>query len=303
MLYTMRTILDAARDGGYCVAAPNVIDDNSARAVIRAAERANAPIIIDISRSSIDADTFQFLAGVCAEHARSSRIPVAINLDHGKDYEACVQAIVSDCTSIMADRSTLPFEENVAQVAELAKIAHSVGKSIEAELGHVGTNIGAEKEIESSVIMKDESDIKAGFTRVEEAVRYVELTQVDALAVAVGTVHGAYPKGMVPKIDYERIRELREAVSVPLVVHGGSGTAYEDMKKLGPAGITKINLMADMVANGILYTKQFVESFGGYDSLAHASTLKMKKFIDAFYQGFEDKIVEYIGLLGSQNKA
>ena len=303
MLYNMRTILDAAREGGYCVAAPNVIDDRSARAVIRAAERANAPIIIDISRSTIDAQEFQFLAGISAEYARASRVPVAVNLDHGKDYEVCVQALASDCSSIMADRSTLPFEENAAQVAELSKIAHALGKSIEAELGHVGTNVGAEKEIESSVIMKDDSDIKAGFTVVEEAVRYVELTQVDALAVAVGTVHGAYPKGMVPQIDYERIGQLREAVPVPLVVHGGSGTAYEDMRRLGPAGITKINLMADMVANGILYTKQFVDSFGGYDSLAHASTLKMKKFIDAFYHGFEDKIVEYIGLLGSQDKA
>lgn len=303
MLCNMRPILDEARAGGYCVAAPNVIDDRSVRAAIHAAERANAPIILDISRSSIDVETFQFLARVSADCARASRVPVAVNLDHGKDYVSCVQGLASDCSSIMADRSTLPFEENVAQVAELSKIAHALDKSIEAELGHVGTNVGAEKEIASSRTMQTEADVRAGYTQVEEAVRYVELTNIDALAVAVGTVHGAYPKGMVPKIDYERIHQLREAVTVPLVVHGGSGTAPEDMRKLGPAGITKINLMADMVSNGILYTKEFVESFGNYDALAHASTLKMKKFIDAFYQGFEDKIVEYIELLGSGNRA
>lgn len=303
MLYNMRTILDKAREERYCVAAPNVIDDRSVRAVIRAAERTNSPVIIDISRSAIDAESFYFLARISAEFARAAKIPVAVNLDHGKDYGACIEGLMSECSSIMADRSTLPFEENVRQVAELSRTAHILGKSIEAELGHVGTNVGAEKEIESSVVMKNDSDIRGGFTQVEEAVRFVELTDIDALAVAVGTVHGAYPKGMVPKIDFDLIRALREAVSVPLVVHGGSGTALEDMRRLGPAGITKINLMADMVANGILYTQNFVEKFGGYDNLLHASTLKMKKFIDAFYQGFEDKIVEYIHVLGSAGKA
>lgn len=303
MLYNMRIILDQAREGGYCVAAPNVIDERTVRAVIRAAERTNAPVIIDISRSAIDAEEFYSLARTSAAYARAARVPVAVNLDHGKDYRACVEALASECSSIMADRSTLPFEENVQQVAELSKIAHALGKSIEAELGHVGTNVGAEKEIASSKVMKSSEDVRGGFTRVEEAVRYVEQTNIDALAVAVGTVHGAYPKGMVPKIDFELIRQLREAVCVPLVVHGGSGTAPEDMARLGPSGITKINLMADMVANGILYTQQFVESFGGYDGLLHASTLKMKKFIDAFYQGYEDKIAEYIRILGSENKA
>lgn len=303
MLYNMRTILEEARKGRYCVAAPNVIDDRSARAVIHAAERCHAPIIIDISRSSIDDETFRFLAKISAELGRASEVPVAVNLDHGKDYESCVDALASDCSSIMADRSTLPFEENVAQVAELARMAHALGKSIEAELGHVGTNVGAEKEIESSRVMTDESAIRDGFTRVDEAVEYVERTKVDALAVAVGTVHGAYPKGMVPKIDFERICQLREAVKVPLVIHGGSGTPLDVMAKLGPSGITKINLMADMVANGIVYTQKFVESFHGYDGLLHASTLKMKQFIDAFYQGFEDKIVEYIEVLGSVQKA
>lgn len=303
MLMNMRPILEKARAEGYCVAAPNIIDDKSVRAVIRAAERTNSPVIMDISRGSVAPEEFEFLAQIAADMARASRVPVAVNLDHGKNYEVCVQGLASACSSVMADRSTLPFEENVRQVAELARIAHAIGKSIEAELGHVGTNVGAEKEIESSVVMQTAQDVKAGFTRVDEAVAYVEQTRIDALAVAVGTVHGAYPKGMVPEIDFELIRQLRDAVPVPLVVHGGSGTSLEDMAKLGPAGITKINLMADLVANGILYTKEFTDSFGGYDNLLHASTLKMKKFIDAFYQGFEDKLVEYIEVLGSVNKA
>ncbi|MCD7755803.1 MAG: class II fructose-bisphosphate aldolase, partial [Firmicutes bacterium] len=271
MLYNMKTILDRAREERYCVAAPNVFDERSIDAVIRAAERTNSPLIIDISRSTIDRRAFLHLAKASAEAACGAKVPVCVNLDHGKSYRDCVEAAASDCTSIMADRSTLPFEENVQQVAELAKIVHALGKSIEAELGHVGTNVGAEKEIESSIIMRTEQEVRAGFTQVDEAVRYVELTQVDVLAVAVGTVHGAYPKGMVPKIDFERICTLREAVPVPLVVHGGSGTAPEDMARLGPCGITKINLMADVVASGIDYTKRFVEENGGYENLMHIS--------------------------------
>lgn len=302
MLLNMRELLDHARENRYCVAAPNVIDDRSAKAIVRAAERCNAPIILNISKAAIEDEEFYRLASTSAYYGNKSRVPVAVNLDHGRDYTSCVQGVASECTSIMADRSTLPFEENVAQVTELARIAHAVGKSIEAELGHVGHNVGAEKEIESSVAMKTVEDVKAGFTRPDEAVKYVELTNVDALAVAVGTVHGAYPKGMIPQIDFELIRELREAVQVPLVVHGGSGMSLVDMAKIGEAGITKINLMADMVANGILYTSNFVNELQGYDNLMHASTLKMKQFIDAFYRGFEDKIVEYVKILGSENK-
>jgi len=299
----MKELLDRARAGGYAIAAPNVIDDRSAKAIIRAAERCNSPIILNISKAAIEDEEFYRLAGISAYYGRKSHVPVAVNLDHGRDYQSCVQGVISECTSIMADRSTLPFEENAAQVTELARIAHAAGKSIEAELGHVGTNIGAEKEIESSKVMSTAADVKAGFTRPDEAVEYVKRTGIDALAVAVGTVHGAYPKGMIPQIDFDLIRELRDAVAVPLVVHGGSGMAPDDMAKIGPAGITKINLMADMVANGILYTSKFVDEFHGYDGLLHASTLKMKKFIDEFYQGFEDKIVEYVKILGSADQA
>ena len=303
MLLNMREILDQAREKRYCVAAPNVMDDRSAKAIIRAAERCNAPVILNISKAAIEDENFYHLASISAHYGRRTKIPVAVNLDHGRDYASCVQGVVSECTSIMADRSTLSFEENALQVAELTKIAHSVGKSIEAELGHVGHNVGAEKETDTSVLMHTEEEVKKGFTRPDEAEKYVSITGIDALAVAVGTVHGAYPKGMKPRLDFDLIRELREVVPVPLVVHGGSGMDLEDMGKIGAAGITKINLMADMVANGILYTSRFVDEMKGYDNLLHASTLKMKQFIDAFYQGFEDKIVEYLRILGCENKA
>jgi len=303
MLVTMKEILEKANREGYCVAAPNVIDDRSARAIIAAAERANSPVIIDIAPSGFKGNELYRMARVCAEYAEVSNVPVAINLDHGKNYDQCVAGCASACTSIMVDRSTLPFEENVSLVSELVKVAHSLGKSVEAELGHVGTNVGAEKEIETSKTMETQDDIRAGFTRVEEAVEYVKQTGIDALAVAVGTVHGAYPKGVVPKIDFDLIAELHKAVNVPLVVHGGSGTALDDMAKLGPAGISKINIMADLVENGIRYTGAFVEKHGGYDNLYHTSTGEMKKFIEEFYKGYEDKLYEYLIILGSQNKA
>jgi len=303
MLVTMKPILEAAKKGGYCVAAPNVMDDTSAKAIIRAAERTNSPIIIDVAPSAFKGKELYRITRTCKELAEEAKVPVAINLDHGKGFDVCLEGLMSDCTSIMADRSTLSFEENVKETKQLAEMAHILGKTIEAELGHVGTNVGAEKEIDTSKTMETEEDIRKNFTDVNEAIEYVKQTGVDALAVAVGTVHGAYPKGVVPKIDFELISKLRDAVDAPLVVHGGSGTALEDMAKLGPAGITKINIMADLIEAGIRYTAKFVEDHTDYETLYHTSTMEMKKFVAAFYQGYEDKLVEYIEILGSKDKA
>lgn len=303
MLVTMKTILDAAREGGYCVAAPNVMDDKSAKAIINAAERMNSPVIIDVAPSAFKGKDFYRICATCAELAKDTKVPVAVNLDHGKNFEQCLHGLTSECTSIMADRSTLPFEENVKEVKQLAEMAHFLGKSIESELGHVGTNVGAEKEVDSSKTIESEDDVRSNYTNVQEAIEYVKQTGIDCLAVAVGTVHGAYPEGVVPTIDFDLIRELRDAVPVPLVVHGGSGTALDDMAKLGPAGICKINVMADFIEAGIRYTAKFVEDHDGYEKLYRSSTLEMKKFIDAFYKGYEDKLVEYIEILGSKDKA
>lgn len=157
------------------------------------------------------------LGRIIEQMAIRASVPVAIQLDHGAKFSDAILAIRSGFTSIMVDRSSCPFEQNVAEVADLVRIAHSVGVSVEAELGHVGFG-------ESYAADRD-----AGLTNVAEATEYVERSGCDALAVAIGTAHGIY-KG-VPHLDFDRLAELNAAVSIPLVLHGGSGSGDDNLVK------------------------------------------------------------------------
>jgi len=273
MLVDMKSILVAAQRGGFGVTAPNIQSENTLRAAIEAAELENAPMILDVDYdANID---LMYFGKMCRELASEASVPIAINLDHGASYEEGVWAIRAGFTSIMADRSSLPFEENAAQVKELVKIAHTVGVSVEAELGHVG--IGADYG----------SDSTATLTIPEEAKRYVEITGVDCLAVAIGTAHGPY-KG-TPHLDFERLAALREAVDVPLVIHGGSGTGEKNLVRAIQGGITKVNLGTDLYTAGVAAC----ENSGAIPYL--------KPYI--FKEGFRDKLVEYIRLFGQQGRA
>ena len=199
-------------------------------AVFQAADEMNAPIILDcVEMNDIEAvaDITKFMA------LRYPQVDVALNLDHGKSFEVCAKAIQAGFTSVMIDCSMLPFEENVAITAEVTKMAHAVGVSVEAELGGVGS---AQKYAE---------DRLSPFTDPVEAVEFVKRTSVDCLAVAVGTAHGLY-KDEQPELAFDLIAELRTVVPVPLVLHGASGTGDDEMARAVQAGITKINLFSDL---------------------------------------------------------
>lgn len=233
MLVTMKEILDKASAENYGVAAPNVTSELDARAFIEAAEQLKAPIIIDIAELACK-DMF-FLGHLVRGLAQQSNVPVAINLDHGGNLTEVYSAIQAGFTSVMFDRSSASFEENAKQVKEVVDIAHAVGVSVEAELGHVGQ------------ASQYELDRDAALTSVEDAVRFIEYTGVDCLAVAVGTAHGIYPKGFVPYLDFDRLVEIKKATNnFPLVLHGSSGTDDESMKKACQLGINKININGEL---------------------------------------------------------
>lgn len=290
MLYTMKPLLEAAREGHYSVAAPNVLDSGSIAYAIKAAEELNAPVILDISHNNFDTAQFRLLASIAADAGSAAKVPVAVNLDHGGKYEHCMDAVVSKCTSLMVDRSSLPFEENLTQVAEFARMAHAVGMSIEAELGHVGMNVGASEEGPSTMVMETADSRKAAFTKVEEAIEYVDRTGVDCLAVAIGTCHGLYPKGVKPELDFELLHALREALPVPLVIHGGSGTGDEVLSRACREGICKVNLFSDLMAAAAERVKGF-------------ETNNPYKFLEEYFTGYKEKIQHYIKVLGSEGKA
>lgn len=275
MLVTMNELLKRAKQEGYAVPACNIDNEHNLRAAIEAAEETDTGIILNTTPvANPDLVTFGQLA---VELARRSRVNIALNLDHGKSFADCLLGIRAGYTSIMIDRSLLPFEKNVKQVKEMVRICHALGISVEAELGHVG--VGEQYH----------TDGHQAFTRVEEAVEYVKQTGVDALAVAIGTAHGVY-KG-TPKINFDLLHELKEALDIPLVLHGGSGTGDENLARCAREGINKVNLSNDLKRSAI-------ENLIKEDLSGNA----VYQLYPLLAEGFKNKIKHYIRLLGCEGK-
>lgn len=272
----MKEILEKAKDGGYAVAAPNIDNEHNARVAIQAAEEMNSPIILGVPYH-VNPD-LQMLGRILGDLAYRSKIPIAINLDHGKTFEQCIAGIQAGFTSIMVDRSQLPYADNVREVKELVKIAHAVGVSVEAELGFVGSAYNYD------------IDGYNGLTVPEEAVKFVEETGVDCLAVAVGTAHGTYSGE--PYIRFELLEELAEKVPIPLVLHGGSGTGAENLSKCATTGIQKVNLSAEL-------------KHGMVDELRRTNLEEHRIYGIYNYlgKGYKEQLIESIKNLGSKGKA
>ena len=274
MLVNAKGILEAARDGGYGIASPNIYNGDTMRAAIEVAEELRAPMVLDIwpkaNKNVYDLGT------ICRYYASQASVPIAVQQDHGEKFEDSIKAIRAGYTSIMVDRSSLPFEENCAQVKELVRIAQICGVSVEAEIGHVG---------EGSTY---ELDRNASLTDPEEAQRFVEITGVDSLAVAIGTAHGEYVG--TPYLDFDLLKKLRETVSVPLVLHGGSGTGDENLARATSEGITKVNIASDLFSAG---AKAWNEVGTVYSS---AGSLLVQK-------GYKEKLAHFVRLFRQNNRA
>lgn len=234
MLVSMKAILEDANANYYGVMAMNCINIEMARAGIMAAEEEHSPIIIQFGPGQMKNHAHkEEMVPVVKELAARVHVPVALNLDHGSDFHVITDCINAGFTNVMFDGSALPYEENVKRSAIISALAHGMGCSVEGELGHVGQAADADD---------DNLDL---YTNPDQAMDFVERTGVDALAVAIGTAHGAYPKGKIPKLDFERLRQLKETLKMPLVLHGGSGSGEENLKKAVAGGINKINVCTD----------------------------------------------------------
>lgn len=276
MLVSMDVILKNAMKHKYGVPAPNIYNLETTAGAFEAAAEVRSPLILDCGESN-DLESIPEIVKVFIR--RFPQIPVALNLDHGKKYMSIIRAIRSGFTSVMADCSQSSFEKNISDTKEIVKIAHSVGVSVEAELGHVGNGIN---------YLNDKS---AAFTQTEEAAKFVKETGVDCLAVAIGTAHGKYAG--TPHIDFPRLKEIRKNVSVPLVLHGGSSTGDDNLVMAVNMGITKVNLGFDLYTAGINEMKQyFAEEEFPVGSIAGGKNKK----------GFKKVLIQYMVLLGSNNK-
>lgn len=238
MLVNMNDVLYPAKKGKYAVGLFNAVNLELARGIIAGAEETGSPVIMGTAEVLLPYGPLEEVSYYLIPMAKKASVPVVVHLDHGLKKETCIKALELGFTSIMYDCSTAPYEENVRRVKEMADIAHSYGATIEGELGHVGDNEGS---AEGSSRLLDPS---AFYTDPRQAKDFVEKTGVDALAIAVGTAHGAYK--LPPKLDFDRIRTIARTVDVPLVLHGGSGLTDSDFKRAVSEGISKVNIFTDI---------------------------------------------------------
>ena len=259
MLVNMNEVLLPAREGRYAVGLFNAVNLELARGILAAAQRTGSPVIMGTAEVLFPYGPLEEVSYYLIPMAKKAGVPVVIHLDHGLKKETCLKALDLGFTSIMYDCSTDDYDTNVEKVREMAEIAHSRGATIEGELGHVGDKTDAA-----------EADPSFFYTDPGQARDFVEKTRVDALAVAVGTAHGAYK--LPPKLDFDRIRAIKEQAKVPLVLHGGSGLTDEDFRKAIRAGISKINIFTDINVAAVRGARQhFVSDDKGLTELIPAA--------------------------------
>ena len=231
MLVTLREVLKDAQAKRYGVGLFNTVNLEMAKGVLAAAEELKSPVIIGTAEVLLPYASLEELTYFLLPMAQKASVPVVLHYDHGLTEEKILEALKLGFSSIMYDCSTDSYENNIGRVAQMVKITRLFGASVEGELGHVGAN-------ESST--GDDSI----YTQPEEALDFVHRTGVDALAVAIGTAHGAYKEK--PRLDIQRLARIAQMVPTPLVLHGGSGLTDEDFRNCVANGIAKINIFTDI---------------------------------------------------------
>lgn len=231
-LVTSKKMLLDAQKGGYAVGAFNVENMEMVKAVIAAAEELRAPVMLQTTPSTIKYGTLETYFAIVEAEAKKASVPVCLHLDHGSSFELAVQAVKAGYTSVMIDGSGESFEDNIAVSKRVVDAAAACGIPVEAELGKVG---GKEDDLEA------EADTN---TDPAEAKEFVERTGISSLAIAIGTAHGFYAG--TPVLDKERVSEIKEVVSVPLVLHGASGLTDDDVRECVERGICKVNFATEL---------------------------------------------------------
>lgn len=283
MLVTGSELLLDAQKNGYAVGAFNVNNMEIIQAIIEAAEETNSPVILQASQGGIKYAGIEYIAALGKLAARNAKVPVALHLDHGTDFDQVMLCIRHGFSSVMIDASRFPLEENIAFTKKVLEVAHAVGVTVEAELGKIG---GTEDHI--TVSEKD-----ATFTDPNEALRFVNETNIDYLAIAVGTAHGVYVGE--PKLDFDRIKAIRDIIDIPLVLHGSSGVPYEALEKAISLGICKINIDTDIRAAFARGVHEFIKK--------DPDNIDPRKILSPAKDTMKQVIMEKMRVFGSAGRA
>jgi fructose-bisphosphate aldolase, class II len=282
-LVDMRDMLNHAFHNNYAIGGFGLVSLDFLKAIITAAECCRSPVILNIPESLLGAHDFELIMPAVEHAARHAKVPIAIHFDHGKKYESIVRAINLGCNSVMIDASLEAFPINIAQTSRIAIMAHACGVVVEGALGYVG---GGEGENAANHVGE------GMYTSAEEAKAYVERTGVDCLAVSIGTVHGRqYSR---TKLDFKRLKRIKDVLGIPLILHGGSGLAEEQYHKLIVNGVAKINCyteLSDIAAKAIR---------------SNVKTCAGKGYLETMH-GIQDSLLEqiklYMHLWGSAGRA
>lgn len=255
----------------------------SARAAVRVAEKYRAPIILNLYQGHLSHFPASSAAAVVRVLAEEASVPVTLSLDHGKDPIKIRQAFRAGFSGLMIDASAFALEENIRQTRAVTELAASVGLCVEGELGHL-----------ADAPRYDQATNADLMTQPEDVTPFIEQTGIDLLAVSVGTAHGMYAPGVKPALDFDRLAQLQRVSSVPLALHGGSGTPFDQLQRCPELGVAKINVGAAVFEAGkaaLLHT------------LCHDSSIELADALSVMEQASADAIVPYLHASGSINKA
>jgi fructose-bisphosphate aldolase class II len=284
VLYTGKSILDVANENNFAIPAFNISDWAMFNGVMDISEQKAAPVIIAIHPDEVSHITTDLIAAMHSRAHRSS-VPVAIHWDHGGSYEQIITAIKAGFTSVMIDASLLPFDENVALTRKVVDAAHAVGIQVEGELGTIGANDSYGESGAAEII----------YTNPEDAVRFVEETGVDSLAIAIGTSHGLYPSDKNPELRHDLLEEIKAAVGIPLVLHGGSSNPDAELRRAVELGVNKINISSDIKVS---YHNRMREILGTDQRLREPNAIQ-----PAALEAMKATAAEKIDLFGADGKA
>lgn len=283
MLVNSKEVLEKAKEEKYAVPHFNINNLEWTRFILEECEKEKSPVILGVSEGAkkymVGFHTVTEMVKAMVEELQIT-VPVVLHLDHGSSVASCKEAIDAGFTSVMIDASKYSVEENIQMTKEVVEYAHQKNVTVEAEIGHVG---GEEDGVADEL----------AYAKVEDAIRLAKETGIDSLAPALGSVHGIY-KGE-PKLDFQRMMEIKEKTNLPLVLHGGSGIPDELIKKSVTCGICKLNINTDLQIVWAKAVRSFLDE--------NQSVYDPRKVIKAGEQAIKDKIDEKIHLLESNGKA
>ncbi len=244
-LVTMKELLSRAENENKAVGAFSVGNMEMVMGAVKASEDANTPIILQIAEKRLLNSPLELMAPMMVSAAKNSSQDIAVHLDHGLTLECIKKALSFGFTSVMLDLSLLPFEENIEKTSQVVSLAAEAGATVEAELGVVGGNEG------------DTAEHVITCTDPDKAAVFCEKTGVDALAVAIGNAHGNYP--VLPELRFDVLEKIYEKVSIPLVLHGGTGMTADMFRKAITMGIRKINIATASFDGLAAYVKKYCD--------------------------------------------